>query len=98
MQHFLRHFKLAIIATGVAFVLMIVCGVLLLMVFLPPGTPNAEERAGMLGTGLATLTCVLITPFWIYGAYTSGKASREALKKTKSKSSATSSRKRRARD
>ncbi len=86
MQRFFRQFKLSLIATAIAFCLMIVLGLIMLGMTIEPGVRNAEERAGMLGQGLATLTCIIITPFWIYDAYQAGKERREALKKSAAKS------------
>lgn len=83
MQRFLRFFKLPLIVSGIAFVLMIVVGLVGVTWIVQSGGPNTDERAGMLGGGLATLTGILIAPFWIYGAYEEGKERREALKKAK---------------
>ena len=87
MQRFLRYFKLPLIVTGIAFVVMVVAGLIIVSSIAAQGGRNAEERAAQLGAGLATLTCIIVAPFWIYGAYEAGKERREALKKAaKSKS------------
>lgn len=93
MQRFLHHFKLAMIVTGIAFVLMIVVGLIGVSMIVKSGGRNANERASMLGGGLATLTGIIVAPFWIYGAYEAGKERREALKKASTKSKATGQRK-----
>lgn len=92
MEHFLRHFKLALIVTAVAFVLMIVTGLIGVTWIVQSRGPNKNERAAMLGQGLAVLTGVIVTPFWIYGAYQSGKERRKTLKKASAKSKSTNPR------
>ena len=92
MRRFWRFFKVPVIVTAVAFVTMIVAGLVCVMWITQSGGPNQEQRAAMLGQGLATVTGILVAPFWIYSAYEAGKERREALKKeaaAKSKAKAT---------
>lgn len=92
MQRFLRHFKLPLIVTAIAFVMMIVAGLIGMTWIVQSRGPNKNERAAMLGQGLGVLTGVIVAPFWIYGAYQSGKERREALKKSSAKSKSASPR------
>ena len=93
MQQFLRHFKLSIIVTAVALVVMIVAGLIGVSMIVKSGGGNSNERAAMLGQGLAVLTGILVSPFWIYGAYEMGKERRAALKKASTKSKSAGPRK-----
>ncbi len=93
MLRFLRQFRMSLIATTVALFIMLAVGMYLLTGIIRSGGGNTNERAEILGKGLAIVTCIIITPFWIYDAYEAGKVRREALKKTSTKPKPTTPRK-----
>lgn len=79
----MRHFKTAIIATGVAFVLAIGGGAYGMYLIHKTGKSNSEKRkrAELLGSGIGTLTCIVIAPFWLVAAARVGKERRAAKEK-----------------
>ncbi len=79
-----RLFKLPLIVTVVALVLVTVVGIGVLALTFEPGAPRQNERAQMLGQGLAVLTIVLVSPFWIYAVLKMGQERRAELKQAKS--------------
>lgn len=74
----MRHFKIPLIVSAIVLVLMIAVG-LAAAVWIAKSGGGTEQRAQMLGQGLAMLTTILVFPFWIYGAAQYGKERRERL-------------------
>jgi hypothetical protein len=84
MQRFWRHFKLPTIVTVIALILMVISGLIAVNWIIRSGQAT-EERAKMLGSGLATVTAIIVAPFWIYAAYVAGKERRAELRKMSQK-------------
>ena len=76
----MRNFRTAIIATCVAFVLAIGGGAYGLYHIHKTGKSDNEKRkrAELLGSGIATLTGIVIAPFWLIAAARVGAARRAA--------------------
>lgn len=83
MQDTVKHFKLALIVTAIVFPLMIFGGIGAFFYLDSLDISNREkaERASMMGTGIATMGCFLMGPFWILGAAKFGKERREKMGK-----------------
>lgn len=75
----MKQFRVPLVATAVVFVLMVVIGVASMGVIYNSSGSNRKkaERAGMLGTGIATVGCIAIAPFWFYTAAQIGKERRK---------------------
>lgn len=76
----MRHFKLPLIVTAITLSLAIVLGVAaILFISQSSGSRRQKQaRAEMLGSGTATLACIVIAPFWIMAAAKAGKERRAA--------------------
>ncbi|MCA9107416.1 MAG: hypothetical protein R3B96_15025 [Pirellulaceae bacterium] len=74
----MRHFKLPLIVTAIVFVLMIVASIAAFVWLGSQKIPDRQlaERAGLLGSGIATLGMFVIAPFWLWGAAMLGKERR----------------------
>ena len=74
----MKHFRSAIIATAVTVTLVIVLGLAAITWVHNQEISNRqkEQRAAALGSGLATVMCLVIGPFWIAGAYRFGRERR----------------------
>ena len=76
----MRHFKLPLIVTGIAFLLFIGVGIGIIT-SIHKSTASAaakQERAGKLGGGLGLLMCLVVAPFWLVAAAKVGKERRAA--------------------
>ncbi len=84
----MRYFKLPLIVTGIALLSVILLGIGGMVMIDRSGGNEKDKvaRAGMLGTGLALATSIVIAPFWIFAAGKFGKERRERLEREKSKS------------
>jgi Na+/proline symporter len=80
----MRHFKLPLIVTAIAFVVCIAVGIAGATLMIGSGG-NVEKRAEILGQATGALTMLVIAPFWIYGAYQFGKERRAAQSKPQAK-------------
>lgn len=82
----MRYFKLPLIITGMAFVVMIILGIGGMVLIGRSGGSDQDKvaRSGMLGSGLALATSLVIGPFWILAAAKFGKDRRVALERQKS--------------
>ena len=80
-----RFFKLPLIVTAVVFLLVVLAGIASFFWIGSLPIPDREkaQRATMLGTGLGTMACFIIAPFWFYGAAQAGKVRRAALAQKK---------------
>jgi hypothetical protein len=78
----MRHFKLPILVTVVAFVLVMAIGIGGTIWITQSAGSNREKetRAQMLGSGSAMLLGVIVAPFWFYAAAKVGKERRAAKK------------------
>ena len=76
----MRHFKLPLIVTGVTLTLALVMGLTAVLWInqLAISNRQKEDRAAKLGSGVATLTCVVVAPFWFVAAARLGKERRAA--------------------
>ena len=76
----MRHFKLPLIVTGIALLLAVVVGIVIISSIHNSQASNREknERAQMAGGGVAIATLAVITPFWLIAAAKVGKQRREA--------------------
>ena len=76
----MRYFKLPLIVTGIALVLVMALGIAgAIWIAESSGTGREKEaRAQMLGAGAATLLCVVVAPFWLFAAAKVGKERRAA--------------------
>ncbi len=83
----MRYFKVPLIATGIAFVLFIVVGIIGLVAIDRTARNDQEKmtRGTLLGQGLGTLLCFAVGPFWIFAAAKLGKERRAALADKNSK-------------
>jgi Na+-driven multidrug efflux pump len=79
----LRRFKLPLIVTGIAFVLMVAIAVGGMIFIAQSGASNREKeaRAQALGSGSAMLLCIIVAPFWLFEAAKIGKERRAAQQK-----------------
>jgi hypothetical protein len=77
----MKHFKLSLIVTAIVLPAMII-GVVISFVWLNSlSISNREKaaRAEKLGTGIATLGCVVMAPFWLVSAANLGKERRKRM-------------------
>jgi hypothetical protein len=76
----MRRFKLPLIVTGIAFVLMVAIAIGGMILIAQSGASNREKeaRAQALGSGSATLLCMIVAPFWLFEAAKIGKERRAA--------------------
>ena len=75
-----RRFKLPLIVTGMALLLAIVVGLVVVTSIHRSAGLRAEkeERAQKAGGAVAVGVCVVVAPFWFYAAAKVGKKRREA--------------------
>ncbi len=76
----MRHFKLPLIVTGIVLPLVLVLGIVgVTWIHQSPISNREKELRGQkLGSGAATMMCVVIGPFWLYAAAKFGKERRAA--------------------
>ena len=76
----MKYFKLPLIVTAIVLPLMLVCGIGAIVWISGLDIPSREKtaRASMLGSGVATMGCFIMAPFWLIAAAKFGKAKREA--------------------
>ena len=76
----MRHFKLPLIVTAIAFVLVLVTGITGAIWISESSGSNREKetRAQMLGSGSAMLLGIIVAPFWLLAASKVGKERRAA--------------------
>lgn len=81
----MRQFKVPLIVTGVALLLALVIGIAGVTRIHQSTSSNRQkqQRAQLLGSGVATATCIVIAPFWLYAAAQVGKRRREAQARTR---------------
>lgn len=81
----MKYFRIPLIVTGVAFLLVILIGIGGIIVIVNSNSPDQVKatRSAMLGSGLATTACLVIAPFWIFAAAKLGKERRAALAESK---------------
>jgi len=86
----MSYFRLPLIVTGVGFGAVILLGIIGMAVILGGSAPDRDKqtRAGLLGSGLATVFCLGVAPFWIFAAAKLGKDRREAQNQLKKVGSA----------
>lgn len=76
----MRYFKLPIIVTSIAFTLAVAVGLVVVTIIHRAQLSNREkeERAQKLGAGVAGVTLLVVTPFWLVAAAKLGKQRRQA--------------------
>ncbi len=78
-----KHFKRPLKVTAIVFPLMLVIGIIGVTMIHQSGDSNRKkmQRASMLGSGVATMGCIIIAPFWLIAAARIGAERREAMGK-----------------
>ena len=76
----MRNFKLPLIATGIAFLLAIIAGLIIITSIhgSQDSRTQKEQRAQTAGAAVAGATCLIVAPFWLYAAAKVGKQRRQA--------------------
>jgi len=78
----MQRFKTPIIASAAILVLTLIAGLAAITVIYNSDGTNGQkaERAGMVGSGIATAGCVAIAHFWLYAAAKIGQEKRRKSK------------------
>jgi hypothetical protein len=81
----MRHFKIALLATGIALLLAIAVGIAVVTSIHRSPASNREkaERAQQAGGAVAIATLVVVTPFWLFAAAKVGRERRETRQRAR---------------
>ena len=76
----MRHFKLPLLITGIAFALTLVVGLLIVTKIYRSKISDQQKfaRVQKLGAGMGTMTVLVIAPFWLFAAAKVGQQRRAA--------------------
>lgn len=79
----MKYFKLPLIVTAIVLPMALVFGIVATVWIFGLDISNREkaDRAGMVGTGAATLGCLVIAPFWFVASAKLGKERRKKMRR-----------------